>query len=81
MGAPFCRVLVTYGLFCRRRGRTGCRRGHLAWFILDVVAQRGSTTNKFGVPNGFEHRFEQQARSCVHTVPRPTNFDLPVSDG
>jgi hypothetical protein len=37
--------------------------------------------NEFRVPNGFAHRFEQQARRGVHTVPRPAIFDLPVSDG
>ena len=37
--------------------------------------------NEFRVPNGFKPRFEQQAQRGVHTVPRLTIFDLPVSDG
>jgi len=41
----------------------------------------GSTTDEFLVPNRFEHGFEQQVRRRGHTVPRPTNFDLPMSDG
>ena len=55
--------------------------GDRAWVILDAVAQRGSTTNELRVSIWFEHRFEQLARRCAHTVPRPTNFDLPMSDG
>ena len=55
--------------------------GDRAWVILDAVAQSGSTTNEFRVSIWFEHRFEQQARRCAHTAPRPTNFDLPMSDG
>ena len=37
--------------------------------------------NEFRVLNWFEQGFEQQARECIHTVPRPIIFDLPMSDG
>ena len=37
--------------------------------------------NEFRVLNWFEHEFEQQARKCIHTIPCPIIFDLPMSDG
>jgi hypothetical protein len=30
--------------------------------------------NKFLVPNGFEHRFVQQVRRCVHTISTPNHL-------
>jgi len=64
-----------------QKTRRGPSRRPRSLAVSAASGPEGSTTNEFRVSNGFDHRFEQQARRCVHTVPRPTVFDSPVSDG
>ena len=47
-----CRVGMPNGLCCRRRGKTGSS---------SMRCQEENTTIEFLVPNGLDHRFEQQA--------------------